>query len=145
MMMPVIRHRRGFTLVEVLIAATILFTAITVISDSYRASMAASRRADSVVRLMTPMPLIVETVAEQLRRNPQAEVSGEGRLLGVRYEFLAKSTAFKSPLPRLDAEVGEVTEYQPRFRLYDVELRLHNQETTRVFRYQEIAWLAEIA
>jgi type II secretory pathway component PulJ len=139
------RKLRGFTLVEVLIAATILFTAITVISDSYRASMAASRRADSLVRLMTPMPLIVETVAEQLRLNPQVALSGEGRLLGVRYEFSATTSAFEPPLPRLEAEVGEVTEFQPRFRLYDVELRLRNQESTRVFRYQEIAWLAGIA
>lgn len=131
---------RGFTLVEVLIAATILFTAMAVISESFRASLAASRRADDTVQLLTPLPLIVETIASELRNQPDASVQGEGALLGVDYRFEANTLAFDPPLPRFDPDLGELIIYAPRYRLYEVSLVLVSGSRSRAFRYRELAW-----
>ncbi len=60
------RRQHGFTLIEVLIAATILFAAVTVISETYRASLLASRRAENVAAMLGPLPLIVAAVRERL-------------------------------------------------------------------------------
>ena len=86
---------RGFTLIEVLIAATILFAALTVISESYRTSMQSARRAETVVRMLTPLPMIVSNIQAALRADPLERAAGEGEMLGVRYQFKAATQRFE--------------------------------------------------
>ena len=135
---------RGLTLIEVLISSTILFAAVAVISETYRASLSASDRADRFVRLVTPMSLITSSIRESLRVEPKPQVTGTGRMLGVDFVFDARSVAFQAPPRRLDPELGEVIDYLPRYRLYDVKLNLKRAGTTRSYVYQEIAWLPEV-
>jgi prepilin-type N-terminal cleavage/methylation domain-containing protein len=135
------RTQRGFTLVEVLIAATILFAAVTVISETYRASMLASRRAENVAAMLAPLPLIVAATRSMLRDDPAESREGESEVLGVRYRFDATTASIEPPPPRLDPDTGEVQEYPPRFRLYDVRLVLNYREQERTYLYQELAWL----
>jgi len=143
---PVVRQKvsirvfSGFTLVEVLIASTILFAALVVITDSFRASMVASQRADETVKLLTPLPVLIDAIAEQIRESPGAKVSGEGRLLSVDYQFEATSVLFEPPLPRFNPETGAQEISEPRYRLYDVSLTLRRPAVQRTFSYREIAW-----
>jgi hypothetical protein len=136
-------HSRGLTLIEVLIASTILFVAITVVSETYRASLAASDRSDRFIRLVTPMPLITSSIRDVLRTEVQPRVVGGGRILGVDYQFEAASTAFLPPPRRFDPDAGEVVDYAPRYRLYDVKLELKRAGVRRSYIYQEVAWRAE--
>lgn len=131
---------RGLTLIEVLIAATILFTMLAVVSESYRASLMASSRAEDTVRLLTPLPLITSAVRQQLMANPIERVEGGGELLGVRYRFVADSLDYRPPLPRFNTDTGEFTTYPPRFRLYEVSLELRSKRAVRSWRYREVAW-----
>jgi hypothetical protein len=133
--------QRGLTLIEVLLAATILFTALAVAADSYRASVAASRKASTSVTLLAPLPGIVTAVQEALRANPDEKVQGRGELLGVSYQFDATSVAFAAPPSGFDQDSAEFVEYRPRFRLYQVQLSLKLGSATRQFGYQELAWL----
>jgi prepilin-type N-terminal cleavage/methylation domain-containing protein len=135
------RGERGFTLIEVLIAATILFAAIAVISETYRASMLASRRADAVAAMLAPMPLIVAAVRETLRADPAERREGEAEMLGVRYRFDATTARFEPPPPRFDPDTSEERQFRPRFRLYDVRLELRYGGAERTYLYQELAWL----
>ena len=50
------RRGAGFTLVEVLIAATILFATLAIVTESYRASLMASEKAPRTAKMLTPMP-----------------------------------------------------------------------------------------
>jgi prepilin-type N-terminal cleavage/methylation domain-containing protein len=134
-------QQRGFTLIEVLIAATILFATLAVVSDSYRANLNSSRRAEIVTRMLTPLPMVVSSVQNQLRENPIDRLSGSGSALGVVYRYEAVSTLFEPPPPNLDADTGEVENYPPRFRLYDVNLTLELEGQSREYVYQELAWL----
>jgi hypothetical protein len=136
----VIHKARGLTLIEVLIAATILFAMLTVVSESYRASLMASSRADDTVQLLTPLPLITSAVRQRLIDDPVERVEGSGELLGVRYRFVADSLEFRAPLPRFNPDTGEFTKYAPRFRLYDVSLELRSDRISRSWRYREVAW-----
>ena len=133
-------HSRGLTLIEVLIASTILFVAM---SETYRASLAASDRSDRFIRLVTPMPLITSSIRDVLRTEVQPRVVGGGRILGVDYQFEAVSTAFLPPPRRFDPDAGEVVDYAPRYRLYDVKLELKRAGVRRSYIYQEVAWRAE--
>jgi prepilin-type N-terminal cleavage/methylation domain-containing protein len=135
------RGQRGFTLIEVLIAATILFVAIAVVSETYRGAMLASRRADTVAAMLTPLPLIVAAVRSALRDDPAERREGASELLGVRYRFDAISVRFEPPPRRFDPDTAEFREYAPRFRLYDVRLVLRYRDHERTYLYQELAWL----
>lgn len=132
---------RGFTLIEVLIASTILFASLAVISESYRASLMASERAAHTAEMLTPLPLILGHVKNRLLETPEERVSGRGEVLGVQFEFEARSARFESPPRRFEPETGVFQVYAPRFRLYDVRLSLSVGSNKRSFDYQELAWL----
>jgi hypothetical protein len=141
MMRPVDRRNSGLTLIEVLIAATILFSTMVVLSESYRATVSADERATRLVELLTPVPLIVSSVRSDLLANPNESQTGEGRLLGVEYRYAAKQVRFAPPAPRFDPDTGQFQNYAPRFRLYDVQLDIAAGGFERTFLYQELAWL----
>jgi prepilin-type N-terminal cleavage/methylation domain-containing protein len=130
----------GFTLIEVLIASTILFASLAVISESYRASMMASDKAAKTAEMLTPLPLILGYVKNKLLETPDELVEGQGEVLGVRFTFEARSARFGAPARRIDPDSGQLMVYQPRFRLYDVQLDLSRGTMRRAFTYQELAW-----
>ncbi len=131
---------RGFTLIEVLIAAAILFTVLAVAGYAYRGALLASRKAEGFVRIVTPLPMIVASVRDELRRKPDERREGEAELLGVHYRFEATTARYAPPAARFDPDLGEFTRYAPRFRLYDVRLILSRADQRREYRYQELAW-----
>ncbi len=131
----------GLTLIEVLLAATILFTTLAVAADAYRTSVAASRKAATSVKMLAPLPGIITAVQEALRADPQDRLSGSGQLLGVNYKFDAITLKFAAPPSGFDQDSAEFVEYQPRFRLYKVDLTLMVGSADRVFSYRELAWL----
>jgi prepilin-type N-terminal cleavage/methylation domain-containing protein len=135
-----VNRQRGFTLLEVLIAATILFTVLAVATETYRNALLASSRAQGLVAMLTPLPLITSAIRNQLRTNPLETGNGRSELLGVAYEWEATTVRYGSPPTRFDPDVTDFTSYPPRFRLYDVRLELRRGTQQRVFLYQEIAW-----
>ena len=139
-----VREQRGFTLIEVLIAAVIMFTVLATATVSLRAAMHASERASRTTELLAPLPWITPTIRERLRENPgdklATERSGEGIMFGVEYRFHASLVRSAAPPARFDVDVAEFIEYAPRFGLYDVELELEREGEKSRFVYQELAW-----
>jgi prepilin-type N-terminal cleavage/methylation domain-containing protein len=135
-----VKRQRGFTLLEVLIAATILFTVLAVATETYRNSLLASGRAQGLVTMLTPLPLITSAIRNQLRSNPVEKLDGRSELLGVGYEWEAITVRYGSPPYRFDPDVTDFVSYPKRFRLYDITLKLRRAKQERVFLYQEIAW-----
>jgi prepilin-type N-terminal cleavage/methylation domain-containing protein len=134
------RRERGFTLLEVLIAATILFTVLAVATETYRNSLLASSRAQGLVTMLTPLPLITSSIRSQLRSNPVETVSGDSELLGVEFRWEAATVRHGSPPRRFDPDKTDFVDYPKRFRLYDVKLTLRRGSQERLFLYQEVAW-----
>ena len=134
------RRQAGFTLLEVLIAATILFTVLAVATETYRNALLASSRAEGLVNLLTPLPLITSSIRSQLRSNPVEQLEGGAELLGVSYSWQATTVRYAPPARRFDSDTGDFRDYPPRFRLYDVRLELARAGQERVFLYQELAW-----
>ena len=135
-----VRGQAGFTLVEVLIAATIMFTVLATAALSLRTALNASERASSTTELLAPLPWITPTIRDSLLENPAPERSGEGTLFGVDYRYRAVMVRSDPPPPRFDPDLLEFVEYPPRFLLYDVELTLERDGATEQFLYQELAW-----
>jgi prepilin-type N-terminal cleavage/methylation domain-containing protein len=131
---------RGFTLVEVLIASTILFTVLAVASEAYRNALLASSKAQTLVEMLTPLPLMTSSIRNQLRTNPVERLQGEAELLGVQYRWEAVTARYGAPAPRFDPDEAEFIEYGRRYRLYDVTLELSLRGQQRNYLYQELAW-----
>ncbi len=139
-----LRGERGFTLIEVLIAAVIMFTVLATATVSLRGAMHASERASRTTELLAPLPWITPTIRERLREHPgdnlATERSGEGVVFGVEYRFHASLVRSAAPPSRFDVDAAEFIEYAPRFGLYDVELELEREGEKSRFVYQELAW-----
>ncbi len=134
------KRQQGFTLIEVLIAATILFTVLAVASESYRNSLLATAKAETLVEMLTPLPLITSSIRNQLRTNPMERLQGGAELLGVQYSWAAETVRYGSPAPRFDPDQIDFVTYPLRYRLYDVKLNLALRGMEREFIYQELAW-----
>jgi prepilin-type N-terminal cleavage/methylation domain-containing protein len=130
----------GFTLVEVLIASVILFAAITIAADTYRTHLITPEKATATAKMLTPLPLIVGTIRNDLQQSPTESLEGRGELLGVRYDYRADTLQFAPPPRRFDPDRGEFRDYPPRYRLYGVKLNLYWQRRSRQFEYRELAW-----
>ena len=139
-----LRGQGGFTLIEVLIAAVIMFTVLATATLSLRGAMHASERASRKTELLAPLPWITPTIRARLREYPgdklATERSGEGVMFGVEYRFHASLVRSAAPPSRFDVDAAEFVEYAPRFGLYDVELELEREGEKSRFVYQELAW-----
>jgi prepilin-type N-terminal cleavage/methylation domain-containing protein len=129
----------GFTLVEVLIASVILFAAITIAADTYRTHLITTEKATATAKMLTPLPLIVGTIRNDLQQSPTESLEGRGELLGVRYDYRADTLQFAPPPRRFDPDRGEFRDYPPRYRLYGVKLNLYWQRRSRQIEYRELA------
>lgn len=138
------RRQSGFTLIEVLIAAVIMFTVLATATLSLRGALVASERATRTTELLAPLPWITSTIREDLREATGdrliPEYSGAGVLFGVGYRFRALNVRSGAPTSRFDADAIDFIEYAPRFGLYDIELELAREGETSSFIYQELAW-----
>lgn len=141
---PSRQRQQGFTLIEVLIAAVIMFTVLATATLSLRGALVASERATRTTELLAPLPWITSTIRDRLRdrvlESPTPEYSGDGALFGVDYRFRAELVSFAPPPSRFDPDVANFIEYPPRFGLYDVELTLEREGEISSFIYQELAW-----
>ena len=132
---------KGFTLVEVLIASVILMSVLAITATTFSQSRANSRQAENLVKLHAPLPFILDTIRQQIRDNPIAELNGDGAFQQVEYRWSAKTEQFLPPPNSMVVENLQLVTFEPRFRLYQVTLQLKYQSKTREFNFKEIAWL----
>lgn len=131
---------RGFTLIEVLIAAAIMFSVLAVAAVSFKTARQTSDKAAETVLLLAPLPLIMDTIRMQIRANPLDSLNGDGAFSGVRYVWSAETQLFLAPPSFVDAESLAKIQYEPRYRLYTVQLTLMHGAQKRQFVYKELAW-----
>lgn len=131
---------RGFTLIEVLIAAAIMFSVLAVAAVSFKTARQSSDKAAETVLLLAPLPLIMDTIRTQIRTNPLESLHGDGSFSGVRYAWSAETQFFLAPPSFVEPESLTLIQYEPRYRLYEVQLTLMHGVQERQFVYKELAW-----
>jgi len=131
---------RGLTLIETLIAAVILFSAIAFVADSYRSSVSSSLKASERAELLAPLPLVMSQIRQNLRAQASQPVSGEGMIFGVAFAFEATVIEERAPPERFNIDFDILENFKPRFFLYQIRLQLRYRGAIESFTYQELAW-----
>lgn len=140
--MYVNRHK-GFTLIEVLIAAVILFMVIAVTTLVYRSALLSSRKAEQVIAITGYLPIIIDQVSENLLQQDngsQPQISGNGEVMQVEYQWQAKLIQAKAAPSVLDSFTGELVTQDPRFRLWQIDIELKSGTANRQYQYEELTY-----
>ena len=131
-------HQSGFSLIETLVAATIMFSVLVSAFLAFQASITASAKAETRIELLTSVPRVRVSVTEAIRSNE--ELSGAGTLGGVSYEWKANAVTQGVALD-LDAAGDTKSGFLERkFNLWRVAVRLEQDSSEREFSFTEITW-----
>lgn len=137
-------HARGFTLVEVLVAAVILFTVLGTAMLAYQTSMHSSERAASLINMLKVAEVSQQHIRKAIRdavaEGRQDDLDGQTRLFGVDINWRASRIRSESPPEQFDPDMLDDVLYADRYHQYRVWLTLTFGTTERTYEYLEFAW-----
>lgn len=132
------KANKGFTLIEVLIAAIILFSSLAITAQLFSASSLSADKAAAAAKYYQQSELVITTIKSQLRerykRNKNTDLQGEIEAAGQTYSWQALKTS--SIAPPMDIEDTEPPE--PRFARFLVTVELINKGKS--FQFETVAW-----
>jgi Tfp pilus assembly protein PilV len=132
---------RGLTLVEVLVAAVILFAALSLSAMTVQSLRQSSAQAEKIIKTLRPARMIALSIQQQIRNQPEETLSGNGQIETVTYRWQATVIAKGSAPERFDFDSGSVTVPPERFWLYQVDVELNHAGRTEQVQFKELAWL----
>jgi len=128
----------GFSLIETLVAATIMFSVLVSAFLAFQSSITASAKAETRIELLASVPRVRVFVSEAIRSN--GDLLGAGSLGGVSYEWEADAVTQGVALD-LDAVGDNPSEFGERtFNLWRVAVKLELDGSQREFFFTEITW-----
>jgi len=139
-----VSNNQGFTLLEVLVAGVLLTVLLSLAASAYTQLQLNSGKAESVVHLHRPIQSIVRQIEDVLRESEGKKTDGSGRMQQVDYEWVANLQQVKSPPSRSVADDQFIATYAPRFMLFNVTLRLKNEQSNREYNFDVLAWTKEV-
>ncbi len=133
-----VRQQAGFSLVETLVAAMILFAVLSSAFLAFQGSILASAKAQSRIELLASVPLIRIDISQRLRST--SNLSGRGVVGLFRYSWSATprvvGSAFNQSLGNAPSPSSEDRE----FILWDVVFQVESSDSQRKFTFVELAW-----
>jgi|GEM_PF-6679437 Tfp pilus assembly protein PilV len=133
-----VRQQTGFSLVETLVAAMILFAVLSTAFLAFQGSILSSAKAQSRIELLASVPLIRRDISQRLRST--SNLSGRGVVDLFRYSWTAtprvSGSAFNPSLGESPTPSSEDRE----FVLWDVVFQVESAGSRREFAFIELAW-----
>ncbi|WP_198678720.1 type II secretion system protein [Pseudidiomarina insulisalsae] len=133
------RASEGFTLIEILVAMTILFATVVTGVIAFQNNMQNSVKAAEVMHVLSQ----VDAARSSIRFTLQHEQQTSGADLytqDVKVDWQANEVAYLPPAPFFDEDTGSFNQFAPRFHLYAITLTMQYGSTKRVFNYEELVW-----
>ncbi|WP_462180719.1 prepilin-type N-terminal cleavage/methylation domain-containing protein [Pseudoalteromonas gelatinilytica] len=131
---------KGFTLLEVLIAAIILFTALALASEIFKSATLSTDIAVKNAKYFQVTPSAITAIKFDLRNKVKnrniSEANGELELFGIYYSWQAHREVFNSPPTD---ELSDFSE-RNRFSIYNVEVLSKNADRERTFTFKVATW-----
>lgn len=137
-----ILNDKGFTLIEILVAAVILFMAVTSGLLVYQSSLDNNLRVQKRYEMMTMTEMVVGNIKSSIRSGRQ---SGSVQLGDITVNWSSKIIKTSAPPSRFDPNETEFVSYKPRYQLHEVDVAMRNGEYRYSFSYKEVAWPSSVA
>ena len=132
----------GFTLIEVLIASVILFSALAITAELYSASSLSAQKASNKAYFYQINPIAITAIKSEIRQLTEnrklAELSSDFSVSGIHYQWQAQRVAFKPRAPDPD----DFSPPRPQFALFQVNVVGQNTLTEKVdeFQFKVATW-----
>jgi prepilin-type N-terminal cleavage/methylation domain-containing protein len=134
-------YSKGFTLIEVLIAATILFTVVAAVSQVYQGATTASIKASRSVDVSALVPLLADTISFNLRQADVTQtITQQGILNDYQFTWTASVIRKGAPPPRFELETDSYVTLEEKFYLWQVELQLTKDSYNQQFEFTTLSW-----
>jgi prepilin-type N-terminal cleavage/methylation domain-containing protein len=130
---------KGFTLIEVMISAVILFSALAITAELFKASSFSADKAARSAKFYQIHPAAISAIRLSLKEvahnNPATNFTDEVMLFGINYHWQAELQSLLSPAAQGDESPGE-----PRFALYQVQVLAKKANKEQRFSFQVATW-----
>jgi prepilin-type N-terminal cleavage/methylation domain-containing protein len=135
------QYSKGFTLIEVLIAATILFTVVATVSQIYQGATQSSIKASRSVELSALIPLLADTISFNLRQADVTQtITQQGILDDYQFSWTASVVRKGAPPPRFELESDSYVTLDEKFYLWQVQLTISKENYSQKFEFTSLSW-----
>lgn len=135
-------RQAGFTLLEILVAALILFSVLATMTEVLRTALGSSVSAEASLALSEAAAALRPQVTEALRAgDPQAGAQdGAGTYGETAYRWRAEAIDQGETLPFPDTMASEGMEQRRTVSLWNVNLTVSHGARERTFTFLELSW-----
>ena len=145
---PRFNKAQGFTLVEVLVAALILFMVITTMMTIYRGAMLTSIKAEGSLDFSTQIIQLKTTITEAIRNHRSlSELAASGTIADIDYNWVAQAHASgvashpdNLPITEIIATQSNHPSGSTPVHLWRVSVELKRNNRVREYEFWEISW-----
>ncbi|MBL4941376.1 MAG: type II secretion system protein [Colwellia sp.] len=131
-----ISHRnkqQGMTLIEVLVASTILFSFLAVMTQVMGTATIASDQAEKNITISLNMPFIIDEIKSEMDAGKTSS-NGELHIADVSYTWQAKQID-RLPILHSPLQVQPITRF---VMLYNIKLIINFKSLQKVFHYTDV-------
>lgn len=132
------QKENGFTLLETLVAATIMLLVLTSAFLGFQGAIIASSKAQARLELLSVVPQIRSDITNDMRF--AALRSGEGVVNQVRYSWEARNSASGAAINLERTGSGGSENADRQFALWAVSLTVNLGGVYREFEFTELTW-----
>jgi len=136
----------GFTLIEVMVAAVILFSVIATVSMIYRGAFLSSEKANNYVVISGVLPSILATIKDdiQSRKNISLNtISNKGNAWAINYQWQATLQEQSTPPKKFDPFTKKLTIPNINYKLWTVSLKLEYKGVNKEYVFNEFSWITK--
>lgn len=134
---------KGFTLLEILVASTILFFSVVSLALIYKTSFIASEKAVSKIEQAAVIRALLADIQADIRLRTTRDansLNGTGIIWGIAYNWEANVEQLRSPPDKFDFDLGRIESYPSRYKLWQVKVNLGDGTGGSTFEYNELSW-----
>jgi len=140
------KRDKGFTLIEVLVASVILFSAIAMVSLVFRGAFLSSEKANNHITLTGVLPSILATVKHNIQTQGNStnnKLEENNSVWGVEYYWQASLLEQKSAPRKFDPTTQQLDTPPLKYKLWQVQLSLMINGLTKEYQFNELSWTDE--
>lgn len=139
-------NNSGFTLIEVMVAAVILFSVIATVSMVYRGAFLSSEKANNHINIAAVVPSVLAMIKLEIqskKNEHKSLLTGNDSTWQVKYQWQAQLLEQKSPPSKYDDFTKEMATAAIKYQLWQVQLTIEHKGFTKKHQFKELSWIYE--